>query len=133
MVVLVESGFMLSGQVLAGVVFQVALALLEVTAALFFAKDKELRGTIERYHQHVLDSKKLLTMIDVAETVQNESERDIVKSQIPRECQCNRGTGCGKTARPGLWRGRPVTGVPTPDRRLLSRNLSITMTTTTAI
>ncbi len=27
---------------------------------------------------------------------------------------CNRGTGCGKTARPGLWRGLRVTGVPTP-------------------
>ena len=31
-----------------------------------------------------------------------------------RESEYNRGTGCGNTARPGLWRGRPVTGVPTP-------------------
>jgi hypothetical protein len=31
----------------------------------------------------------------------------------PRGSECNRGTGCGKTARPGLCGGRPVTGVPT--------------------
>ena len=30
-----------------------------------------------------------------------------------RGSECNRGTGCGKTARPGLHRGRRVTGVPT--------------------
>jgi len=30
-----------------------------------------------------------------------------------RGCDCNRGTGCGKTARPGLHGGRRVTGVPT--------------------
>ena len=30
-----------------------------------------------------------------------------------RESEYNRGTGCGKTARPGLCRGRRVTGAPT--------------------
>src|SRR5210317_1434133 len=30
-----------------------------------------------------------------------------------RESEYNRGTGCGKTARPGLCGGRRVTGVPT--------------------
>ena len=35
-------------------------------------------------------------------------------SRMHRESEYDRGTGCGKTARPGLWRGRPVTGVPTP-------------------
>ena len=30
-----------------------------------------------------------------------------------RGSECNRGTGCGKTARPGLGGGRRVTGVPT--------------------
>jgi hypothetical protein len=34
-----------------------------------------------------------------------------------RGSECNRGTGCGKTARPGLWRGSRVTGFPTPDVR----------------
>ena len=32
-----------------------------------------------------------------------------------RECEYNRGTGCGKTARPGLRRGRRVIGVPTAE------------------
>jgi len=32
-----------------------------------------------------------------------------------RESEYDRGTGCGKTARPGLCRGRRVTGVPTAD------------------
>ncbi len=27
----------------------------------------------------------------------------------------DRGTGCGKTARPGLWRRLRATGVPTPE------------------
>jgi len=30
-----------------------------------------------------------------------------------RESEYNRGTECGKTARPGLCGKRPVTGVPT--------------------
>ena len=30
-----------------------------------------------------------------------------------RESEYNRGTGCGKTARPGLCGGCPVTGIPT--------------------
>ena len=32
-----------------------------------------------------------------------------------RGSEYDRGTGCGKTARPGLWRGSRVTGFPTPD------------------
>ena len=31
---------------------------------------------------------------------------------VLRESEYNRRTGCGKTARPGLCRGRRVTGVP---------------------
>ena len=34
---------------------------------------------------------------------------------VRRESEYNRGTGCGKTARPGLCGGRPVTGVPTAE------------------
>jgi hypothetical protein len=34
-----------------------------------------------------------------------------------RGSEYNRGTGCGKTARPGLWRGSRVTGFPTPDKQ----------------
>jgi hypothetical protein len=36
-----------------------------------------------------------------------------------RESEYYRGTGCGKTARPGLWRGLRATGVPTPKASLL--------------
>ena len=32
---------------------------------------------------------------------------------VLRDSEYDRGTGCGKTARPGLGRGRRVTGVPT--------------------
>ena len=39
---------------------------------------------------------------------------------VLRESEYDRGTGCGKTARPGLCGGRRVTGVPTARRvRLL--------------
>ena len=51
-------------------------------AALFFQKDKELRVTIERYHQHIIDSQRLLTMIDVAETIQEHKESDRMKREI---------------------------------------------------
>jgi len=36
-----------------------------------------------------------------------------IKANALRESEYNRGTGCGKTARPGLCGGRWVTGVPT--------------------
>ena len=32
-----------------------------------------------------------------------------------RGSEYDRGTGCGKTARPGLCGGYPVTGIPTAD------------------
>ncbi len=38
----------------------------------------------------------------------------------------NRGTGCGKTARPGLWRGLRVTGVPTPEGGLVHNSDQLT-------
>ena len=41
----------------------------------------------------------------------------------PRGSECNRGTGCGKTARPGLCGGRPVTGVPTTDIKYMTHNM----------
>jgi hypothetical protein len=81
-VVLAAIALFILGYTTAGIVSTVASLIPEVTAALFFAKDKELRGTIERYHQHVLDSQRLHTMIDVAETVKNGEERDSLKRQI---------------------------------------------------
>ena len=42
------------------------------------------------------------------------SLRALANRVVPcMELECNRGTGCGKTARPGLYGGRRVTGVPT--------------------
>lgn len=54
----------------------------EVIASLFLGKDKELRKTIEAYHQHMLDSQQILTMIDVAETINDIEERDMIKRDI---------------------------------------------------
>lgn len=82
LVVLAGVGLLLAGQVTAGIVSSVAGLIPEVTAALFFQKDKELRVTIERYHQHIIDSQRLLTMIDVAETIQEHKESDRMKREI---------------------------------------------------
>lgn len=54
----------------------------ELIAVLFFRKDQELRKTIEKYHEELLMSQNILTMIDVAETIDNEMERDKIKQQI---------------------------------------------------
>jgi hypothetical protein len=70
------------GQLGAGIVAAVSGSIPEVTAALFFRKDQELRKTIELYHAHMLTSQRLLTMIDVAETIQNPIEQDRMKQEI---------------------------------------------------
>jgi len=41
-------------------------------------------------------------------------------ANVLRESECNRRTGCGKTARPGLCGGRRVTGVPTAREFLMA-------------
>lgn len=95
-VVVAGVALLLAGQVTAGVASSIASTIPEVTAALFLRKDKELRNTIERYHEYILDSQRLLTMIDVAETVNDTEERDSLKRQII--CSV---LGIEKTARPG--------------------------------
>lgn len=82
LIVLAGVGLLLAGQVAAGVVSSISSIIPEVTAILFFRKDKELRATIERYHQYILDSQRILTMIDIAETVKSERERDSLKRVI---------------------------------------------------
>ena len=57
------------GQATAGIVTSISSIIPEVTASLFFTKDRELRKTIHAYHQHMLDSQQILTMIDVSETI----------------------------------------------------------------
>lgn len=82
LVVIAGVALLLAGQVTAGVVSSIASLIPEVTAVLFFKKDKELRATIERYHQQVLDSQRILTMVDVAETVKDGEEQDALKREI---------------------------------------------------
>lgn len=65
-----------------GYVTTICSAVPELIAALFFRKDQELRNTIEKYHEELLISQNILTMIDVAETIDNEIERDKIKQQI---------------------------------------------------
>jgi hypothetical protein len=81
-VLLVSITFLFFEKVAIGVVSAASSIIPEVTAALFFGKDKELRKAIERHDQHVFNSQNLLTMIDVAETVQNPKERDLIKQEI---------------------------------------------------
>ena len=73
---------MFFGQVAAGVVASAASLIPEATAALFFRKDRELRETISSYHLHMLSSQKLLTMVDVCETVVDPADRDAIKRRI---------------------------------------------------
>lgn len=73
---------LLFGQVEAGVVSSVAGIIPEAVAVLFFRKDKELRATIEGYHQHMINSQHILTMVDISETVIDDSERDRIKREI---------------------------------------------------
>jgi ABC-type transport system involved in cytochrome bd biosynthesis fused ATPase/permease subunit len=81
-VVIIGIILLFAEQVTAGIVSMVSSVIPEVTAFLFFTKDKELRKTISAYHQHMLDSQRLLTMIDVAETIKDATEKDRIKQQI---------------------------------------------------
>jgi Cyanobacterial TRADD-N associated 2-Transmembrane domain len=81
-VVLAGVTLLLLGQATAGVVSSIASLIPEVTAGLFFRKDRELRDVIAIYHQHILESQRLLTMIDVAETVKDSKEKDRIKQEI---------------------------------------------------
>jgi hypothetical protein len=69
-------------QISAGIAAAVSGSIPEVTAAIFFKKDQELRKTIDEYHIHMLQSQKLLTMIDVAETIRNPTDQDKMKQEI---------------------------------------------------
>ena len=66
----------------AGIITAVSSIVPEVTALLLFAKDKELRRTIQTYHQYMLDSQRLLTMVDLSETIEDTKLRDKTKQDI---------------------------------------------------
>jgi hypothetical protein len=78
----VAAGGAFVGQVSAGIVASASSIIPEATAALFFTKDKELRKTVEEYHRYILESQQVLTMIDVAETIKDDPERDKMKREI---------------------------------------------------
>ena len=82
LVVIIGIILLFSDQVTAGIVSTASSIIPEVTAFLFFTKDKELRKTISAYHQHMLNSQQLLTMVDVAETIIDTAEKDRIKQQI---------------------------------------------------
>jgi hypothetical protein len=82
LVVIIGIILLFSEQVTAGIVSTASSIIPEVTAFLFFTKDKELRKTISAYHQHMLNSQQLLTMVDVAETIIDTAEKDRIKQQI---------------------------------------------------
>jgi hypothetical protein len=75
-------GLMLANLVTVGIVTTAASIIPEAGALLLFNKDKELRKTIETYHSHILESQRVLTMIDLAETMAETAAKDSVKEQI---------------------------------------------------
>jgi hypothetical protein len=73
---------MLANLVTIGIVTTAASIIPEAGALLLFNKDKELRKTIETYHGYILESQRVLTMIDLAETMVDSVAKDSVKEQI---------------------------------------------------
>jgi|SRR2546421_10777834 len=82
LVVIAGIVLLLLSQVTGGLVTTISSVIPETTALLFFNKDRELRRTIESYHQFMLESQHVHTMIDVAETIGNSVERDKMKQEI---------------------------------------------------
>jgi hypothetical protein len=81
-VVIVGVWLLYQGLLTQGAVAAAAGLIPQVAAAVFFAKDKELRKTIQDYHQNLITSQQVLTLIDVAETIEGINMRDITKQEI---------------------------------------------------
>jgi hypothetical protein len=73
---------MLANLVTVGIVTTAASIIPQAGALLLFNKDKDLRRTIETYHGHILESQRVLTMIDLAETIGEATAKDSIKQQI---------------------------------------------------
>ena len=82
LIIFVGIGLMLGRLVTVGIVTTAASILPEAGALLLFNKDKELRKTIETYHGYILESQRVLTMIDLAETMGGIAAKDSAKEQI---------------------------------------------------
>ena len=82
LVVLSGAALLLFEQTAAGVVSTIASIIPATVALIFSKKDAELRATIQEYHSYMLELQRVLTMIDVAETIQNANEKDRMKTEI---------------------------------------------------
>lgn len=71
-----------TSQITAGTISLVSSIVSEAIAALFFKKDDELRKRVSRHHDQILEVQKILTMMDIAETITDKSIRDDMKRQI---------------------------------------------------
>jgi len=71
-----------TNQITAGTVSLVSSIVSEAIAMLFFKKDGELRKRVSRHHDQLLEVQKILTMMDIAETIIDKSIRDDMKRQI---------------------------------------------------
>jgi hypothetical protein len=81
-IVLFGVGLMLANLVTVGIVTTAASIIPQAGALLLFNKDRDLRRTIEAYHGHILESQRVLRMIDLAETIGEEAAKDSMKQQI---------------------------------------------------
>jgi hypothetical protein len=81
-IILSGIGLMLSGLITPGVVTTAASFVPQAGALLFFKKDKELRGTIQSYHGHLLQAQRVLTMVDLAETIDDPAAKNSAKEKI---------------------------------------------------
>jgi hypothetical protein len=66
----------------AGVVASAASIIPAATSGLFFAKDKEVRNILTEYHDRILENQKIMTMIDICETLSVVKDRDKMKERI---------------------------------------------------
>jgi TRAP-type C4-dicarboxylate transport system permease large subunit len=69
-------------QTTACAVSAMAATILEAIVALLFKKDRELRDTIGTYHQQMLESQQLLLMVEAANTMEVQGDRDRMKRSI---------------------------------------------------
>ncbi|MGQ0446232.1 MAG: TRADD-N-associated membrane domain-containing protein [Beijerinckiaceae bacterium] len=81
-IILVGVSLMLADLVKVGAVTTIASVIPQAGALLLFNKEKELRKTIETYHNHIMESQRVLTMIDLAETISEPVTKDSVKEHI---------------------------------------------------
>lgn len=81
-VILLGVVLMYVGTVTPGAVTTAVGALSQIITFLLLKKDQELRKTVEINNNHLLWNQRLVTMIDVAETIGDESAKNSIKTEI---------------------------------------------------